>query len=141
MPNQVSVQRFVCRECGYRFSESNPKSESGQLNSAPTLSSINQICALEAKNLEPQTETKTVAGVSPANDADGKMVQFSFWMFKEGYSKSTIITRTKILKRLRKRGADLFNPESVKETIAKQQWSTGRKCIALDAYTSFLKMQ
>jgi integrase len=39
-----------------------------------------------------------------------------------------------------KRGADLFNPESVKETIAKQGWSEGRKENAVDAYTSFLVM-
>ncbi|MEM2147998.1 MAG: site-specific integrase [Candidatus Bathyarchaeia archaeon] len=32
------------------------------------------------------------------------------------------------------------NSESVKETIAKQQWSNGRKANAIDAYTSFLQM-
>ena len=40
-----------------------------------------------------------------------------------------------------KLGANLFDPESVKETIAKQKnWSNGRKANAVDAYTSFLVM-
>jgi integrase len=62
-------------------------------------------------------------------------------MLKQGYSKSTQKTRTKILQRLVRLQADVFNPESIKETIAKTHWSTGRKCIAIDAYTCFLKMQ
>jgi hypothetical protein len=44
------------------------------------------------------------------------------------------------MKHLLKLEANVFNPESVKETIAKQRWS-GRKCIAVDAYTCFLQMQ
>ena len=91
--------------------------------------------------MEPQTETKTVAGEILQQDIRGKIVDFSFWMLKEGYSKSTIKTRTKILKRMVTLGADIFNPESVKETIAKHPWSSARKCIAVDAYTSFLQMQ
>ena len=138
---QGNVQRWLCRDCGFRFSDKPQKEKSGwSLNKPTSLSYKHQICALEAKNLEPQTETKTVAGVSP-QDVKGKFVEFSFWMLKQGYSKSTQKTRTKILQRLVRLQADVFNPESVKETICKTQWSTGRKCIAIDAYTCFLKMQ
>ena len=73
-------------------------------------------------------------------DAKGKIVEYSFWLLKEGYAKSTIQGRTKLMKRMLKLGADIFNAESVKETIAKQQWKTSRKCNAVDAYTTFLKM-
>lgn len=70
-----------------------------------------------------------------------KIVEYSFWLLKEGYAESTIIGRTKLLKILVKRGANLFDPESVKATIAKQKsWSEGRKANAVDAYTSFLIM-
>jgi len=39
-----------------------------------------------------------------------------------------------------KRGANLYDPESVKDVIAGQKWSQGRKSNAVDAYTSFLQM-
>ena len=71
----------------------------------------------------------------------GKIVEYSFWLLKQAYAKPTIQGRTKLLKRLLKVGADLHDPESVKETIAKQEWSIGRKANAVDAYTTFLQMQ
>jgi integrase len=61
-------------------------------------------------------------------------------MKKQGYAESTIITRVKLLKILAKRGADLRDPESIKETIARQEWSNKRKVNAADAYTAFLRM-
>lgn len=70
----------------------------------------------------------------------GKIVEYSFWLEKGGYSQSTILGRSKLLKILAKRGANLLDPESVKEAIARQSWSQGRKANAVDAYTSFLKM-
>ena len=63
-----------------------------------------------------------------------------WWMKKEGYSETTIITRVKLLKILVKRGANLFDPESVKEIIANQEWCEKRKINAADAYTCFLRM-
>ena len=70
-----------------------------------------------------------------------KILEYSWWLHKQGYAESTIISRTKLLQRLVKLGANLFDPESVKETIAKQKnWSNGRKANAVDAYTSFLVM-
>ncbi len=47
----------------------------------------------------------------------------------------------KILKILVKRGANLLDPESVKEIIARQEWSPKRKMIAVDAYTALLRMR
>ena len=62
-------------------------------------------------------------------------------MKKQGYAESTITSRAKILRILVKRGADLFDPESVKEAIAKQEsWNEGRKQLAVEAYTSYLLM-
>jgi len=45
------------------------------------------------------------------------------------------------LKRLLRLGANLYDPESIKEIIATQEWSASRKANAVDAYTSFLQMQ
>jgi len=83
------------------------------------------------------TETKANP---PSIEVKGKIVEYSFWMLKQGYAESTIKGRTKLLKILAKRGANLYDSESVKETIAKQKWSAGRKVNAVDAYTCFLQM-
>jgi integrase len=39
-----------------------------------------------------------------------------------------------------KRGANFYDPETVKDVIAKQTWSNGRKNNASDAYSGYLKM-
>jgi integrase len=73
-------------------------------------------------------------------DVKGKIIENAWWMKKEGYSESTILGRSKLLRILAKRGADLNDPETVKTVIAKQQWSEGRKANAVDAYSTFLRM-
>ena len=87
-------------------------------------------------------ETKTVAGESPLDQQSvkGKLLQYQLWMQKEGYSDATTSGRAKLLRILTKRQANLYDPDTVKATIAKQPWSLGRKANAVDAYTSFLKM-
>jgi integrase len=90
--------------------------------------------------LEPQTETKTFAGEISQQDSKGKIVEFSWWMKKQGYKDGTILSRTKLLKIMVKRGANLYDPESIKDVIAKQSWSEGRKENAVNAYTTFLTM-
>ncbi len=145
--NGDSAQRWRCRNCGYRYSDKQPakppqKTSKQSLNTHDHVVFKRQICAIleEAKNLTTATETKTVAGVSPLQDSKGKIVEYSFWMLKQGYSEHTIHGRTHLMKRLAKLG-DIFNPENMKETIAKQSWSQGRKQNAVDAYTGFLQMQ
>jgi integrase len=128
------------------------------LNTPSDLLFDRQICVTQPtgmKNLAPKNMwEKTMTTLEEANSSalqqsqkptpsnmKAKIVEYSFWLFKEGYAESTIISRTKLLKILVKRGANLFDPESIKETIAKQKsWSDGRKANAVDAYTSFLIM-
>ncbi len=140
-----SVQRYVCRVCGYRFSE---QSGAKSLFSPSSLDSISQIGATPiahgqlVRNLaaiEPLKEGP--AGATTENQTlKGKIVEYEFWMLKRGYAKSTIECRTKVMKRLLKLGANIFDPESVKETIAAQAWSEGRKEYVAEAYTNFLIM-
>jgi len=104
-----------------------------------------QVCATErvAKNLSQQrTRQKRAAGATKPSKADikGKLVEYTWWMNKEGYAKTTIRLNTTVLKVLAERGADLFSPESIKEAIAEQKWSESRKHSAIAAYTLFLKM-
>jgi len=76
---------------------------------------------------------KTKAGIK------GKIVEFLWWMKKQGYKESTIISRAARLRRLVNLGADLYDPESIKEVIAKQEWSESRKESMVYAYDLFAK--
>lgn len=74
-------------------------------------------------------------------DIKGSIVEYSFTLLKQGYAKTTIKGRTKLLKRLTRIGANLNDPESVKAVIARQEWSVGRKANAVDAYTGYLQLR
>jgi len=69
-----------------------------------------------------------------------KIFDFILYMKRNGRKESTILGRVKLIKRLSKLGADLYDPESIKRVIAEQEWVDGRKDLACDAYTTFLAM-
>jgi len=142
---QGKKQRFICRDCGHRFSENSPSQTvpRRRLNRSTNILYDRYVCATEAKNMSYTTEKTQSAGVlSPQEtvNTNGKIIEYAWWLKKEGYSESTIIGRSKLLKIMAKRGANIFDPESVKTIIANQAWSLGRKANAVDAYTTFLKM-
>jgi integrase len=96
-----------------------------------------------SKNLNSATEIKNVAGTSPtaSQESKGIIIEFLWWMKKQGYADSTILSRTQTLKRLQRLGAILKEPESVKEIIAQQKhWSEGRKFNVIMAYSTYLQM-
>jgi integrase len=133
-----SIQRHLCRRCGYRFSDPS------DLKAVSSNKDNRQVCAMEAKNLTAEQPRKVgSAGATEQAKANIKetIFQYKWWLKKQGYAETTITTRAKLLKTLLKRGANLANPESVKEVIANQTWSPGRKQNAVHAYSSFLKMK
>ncbi|MGD0643379.1 MAG: tyrosine-type recombinase/integrase [Candidatus Bathyarchaeia archaeon] len=135
------VQRWLCRTCAYRFSEKLlQKKLKWSINSPIALELNSQLCAIkqEAKKLTTAIETKTIAGESL--EAKGKIIEFAWWMKKQGYKDGTTLSRTKLLKIMVKRGANLYDPETIKDVIAKQAWSEGRKENAVNAYSTFLNM-
>jgi integrase len=92
------------------------------------------------KNLAAAMESqKWAAGTT--SEAKAGLIEFAWWLKKQGYKDSTIESITKLLKALVKRGADLLDPESVKEVIAKAEWSMGRKENAVDNYTLWLSFK
>jgi len=177
------VQRYLCRDCGFRFSSnvfshflkkgdvvfkggselpdsgfdssdiqpvnflSRKKTQDdsalvfgedvGSHDSKPQFStagkSINsfvlnsrehRVCAQkDAKNLNTTTEIKTVAGKSLLDQQilKGKLLEFEFWMQKQGYAEPTVKHRVVRLRMLARRGANLLDPESVKTVIALQK--------------------
>jgi len=134
-----SIQRYICRDCWRRFSGSSVLSV-GLNNSGKR-----QVCAteMEAKNLAKVEPLESgLAGATTNAEVKGKILEFGFWMKKQGYKESTIKTRMKHLKILVKRGVNLRNPESVKEVLALQQkWSDGTKANYVDTYTCFLEKE
>lgn len=92
------------------------------------------------------TETKTVAdGIRLLSDQPtlkGKLLEFEFWMQKQGYKPPTIKGRVVRVATLAARGANLYDAETVKAVIALQQtWSDGTKANVVDAYTCFLQKE
>jgi integrase len=145
------VQRFICRDCGYRFSQCKhlQNTSRSSLNRPFALTLDRRVGASElkgAKNLV-KVESRTrnqAAGATTLSKAElkGELVRFLWWMKKEGYAESTITRRVRRMKTLTNLGANLLDPESVKLTISKQEkWSLTTKEHAVVGYASYLKMR
>ncbi|MCW4045210.1 MAG: site-specific integrase [Candidatus Bathyarchaeota archaeon] len=146
------IQRWLCRHCGRRFSDPNdlqrakkamPQVETVEtkpLKRSNTIVFTRQICVTETKNLAAEQQKSEVLLRNEAAITNGKILEYEFWLLKRGYAQSTIEGRVKIMKRLVKLGASLFDPESIKDVLAKQPWSDGRKEYVTEAYTNFLIM-
>jgi hypothetical protein len=81
------------------------------------------------------TELKTVMV-----DIESKLTEYHLHHMKtNGYSETTIRLSWGILEVLKKRGADLSKPASVKKLISEQNWSGNRKRNVINAYTQFIK--
>jgi len=147
-------QRYLCRDCGHRFSQND--TQVTKMLSAPR--PINDDCRVRAPEGGVENSAGTVlvpmeekvyaegraAGATEDVNAplhnEEKIFKYAWILKKEGYSEATIESRVRILRRLVKLGANLSNPESVKEVVARQNWSNGRKELAVEAYSSFLKV-
>jgi len=161
LADSSTVQRFLCMNCGFRFSDPHrpkrplQKLPKQSLNSASAYTLKCQACdetqgrrALAAQKglailaaVDPQRESPTREGTATSSTGlQGKIVEFLWWMKKQGYAESTIEGRARVIKVLMQRGANLLDPESVKDIIAQQKWSEARKAVAVKAYTCFLKM-
>jgi hypothetical protein len=93
--------------------------------------------------VETRTQEKT-AGATTRDPATikGKLVEFALWLSKQGYDEDVVKWRSLVMKRLIDLGANLWNPETVKEVLAKQKsWSDSYKMVLVYAYENFLKME
>ncbi|MEM2995824.1 MAG: tyrosine-type recombinase/integrase [Candidatus Bathyarchaeia archaeon] len=166
LANGTSIQRWLCRNCGYRFTNPNHKKHTQWKNppfslnppnssdyncqgnddpcgrDSTALAAVQTLATVEKQNEKRDAGVTTLVVDNLASqETTTKIVEYSFWLLKQGYSKATIEGRVKLLKRLVNLGAHLFDPESIKEVISKQEsWSEGRKELAVEAYSSFLLM-
>ncbi len=147
------IQRWLCKDCGHRYSDQNDiqkaKSmvetvetvETQSLKTSDRIVVSSQICVSETKNLVAEQQINKVPRRNE-QESRGKIIEHGFWMQKEGYAESTISRRIRLLGTLVNKGADLKDPESVKETIAKQpNWVTKTKEIAVETYDCLIKSQ
>ena len=146
-----STQRFICRNCGYRFSESSV------LSIHQNHSGGCQVCAsiMEAKNLSTVKPLKDgLAGATNKQDIysnytsnqativkmQQKIIEFEKYVKREGYQPRTCFEYLKTIRLLAKRGANLLEPETVKEVIAAQKWKNSRKRCVCHIYNAFARM-
>src|SRR3990170_1416242 len=109
------IQRYLCRNCAYRFSSSegsepfepHQKVHRQILSCGSTIPSNRQVCVSQTKAIinlaEVETRTQeTAAGATTQDPATikGKLVGFSFWLSKQGYDEGNVKNRTRIMKRL-----------------------------------------
>ncbi|MDH5267384.1 MAG: site-specific integrase [Candidatus Bathyarchaeota archaeon] len=85
---------------------------------------------------------KRAAGATKLSEADlkGKIIEFAWKLKKEGYAESTIKAYVGAVKLLIKEGADVFDPESVKDVIARQNWTETSKFNYANFYDAFAKI-
>ena len=88
---------------------------------------------------EKAIEKREAGATEACFDVKGKILEFAWLLKKQGYSEETIRLHVSALRTLHKRGADLYNPESVKEVITWQKWSETRRRNVINAYSRFLK--
>jgi len=138
--NGKPIQRWLCRDCGYRFSR---KQRSNTLSDKNNLS---KYASFKAKNLlKAIALTETIGKTARLKEGDkqdvkGKIVEFAWWLKKNGRSEATIKTWTILLRSLIKQDANLMDPESVKEAIAKRQCKDNSKRLIVAAYRSFAEL-
>jgi integrase len=72
-------------------------------------------------------------------EVKGKILEFAWHLKKNGFAESTIKRYIQSCNTLTSYGANILDPESVKETIAKQKWQDGTKLNYVDFYETFIK--
>jgi len=80
----------------------------------------------------------TVVGDYLNKEAKGLIAQFMAWLEKEGYPKETQYPNN--LKTLARIGANLLDPENVKQIIGRHNVKNGTKLQYVHAYSAFAKM-
>ena len=149
--NGDPVQRWLCRNCGYRFSEtrlnSSNVSEHVQnlprqiLNYIGAIPSSRQVCVLaeDSKNLAISETRFGTAQRESTRDLPGTLLDYAWKMKKRNLAEETIKHRIYRLNVLIRKGADLWNPDSVETILATEPWKPANKSFFVRAYQSFTK--
>ena len=146
------IQRWLCRDCGLRFSD--PKDVKASWKMSERVETVHtktvkrgnnkeatrQIrVRKETKNLDPE-EICLNQVPEKLSEINSNLLQFAWTMKQDGYADETIRMSSSCLRALRVRGAILTDSSSVKTALANEKkWSQARRRNAINAYTLFLK--
>ena len=140
----VVIQRFRCKKCGYRFSD--PTALKTLLDNRCS----SRISAFKAKNMAPTQETKTCVGNERIpQETRGLLTKYASYLERQGYYAETAYYD--LLSSLASDGANLLDPEDVKTKIAQHtyrfkngregKWKDSTKALAVQAYDLFAEME
>jgi len=122
------TQRWLCRDCGNRFAE-----KPNHYKEFPPISK-QHVCVVpqDAKNMQPETETKTVPGEQTSQDTKGKLVSYAFHMEKQGHQPETIRTNEGYLRALLKRNCSANRTTSSRseQQIASKKQRCSQKSVS-----------
>ena len=136
-----NIQRYLCRDCGYRFSETR-KSYNGSLIESD--GDAHQKAVKLLVEVQKEIEKRAAGATELSQTVKGKILEFLWWLEKNGRANVTIENYRKFLYGLLGRGLNLFNPEELKEFIAKTKWNVSSKIAAvrkLNVWFKFLKIE
>jgi len=132
------VQRWLCRNCGYRFSESSLNNCQTNMQSDAHQKAVKLLVEAE-KALE-----KREAGATETSQADvkGKILNFLLYLKRQGYSEETLKFYNRVL-RIFSEKTNLMDCEAVKDCLAKMAANETTKCnysYVLQAFYKFNKI-
>lgn len=134
------VQRYLCRNCGYRFSENNGRKGFKSSGGSSSSSRIGVSKTSWTKNLAITTEPPkedTQAGATKLSD---RKREFAARLQRNGYSPHTIKACMYYLDLMERKGINILNPEQVKAFIAELKWENHSKATVAAYYGVFAKM-
>ena len=106
--------------------------------------SESELPAGAAKMSNPEGVVKSILvqqpGAGQDKELEGKLINFAWWLKKQGKSDKTIRNYVWMLRLLAKHGADLEDPESIKDVLARLDKGNRWKRLAINAYSAYLKM-
>ncbi|MGB9740850.1 MAG: tyrosine-type recombinase/integrase [Candidatus Bathyarchaeia archaeon] len=150
LADATPIQRYLCRSCGYRFSDPAKrqilKTRLGHNITCQVCgeeSSPKNLASRKAVTVLAEVNGKTTSGQAGATEQTaqqkGKIIEYLWHLQKQGRKPYTILARRKTLMRLLKHGANLLDPENVKEVIAKENVSINTKVHYVSCYDGFAK--
>jgi len=143
----TSVQRWLCRDCGYRFTD--PEQKRHRTNFYNVTSETQKCCFCDTESdahqkailMEAEKAVeKREAGTTEQTQTtvQGKIVEYLWHLQKNGYSTETIKFYDRVLRMISQK-ANILDGEAVKEALAKMPISETTKCNYAYALQSFYK--
>lgn len=143
-----TVQRWLCRNCGFRFSDSNHRKQFYNESSEKVkrlACDIENDAQQHQKSVlleaEKTISEKREAGATQTaqQDVKGVILEFLWHLKKKGKAEATIKTYSKELRYIAEQNVTILSPEEVEEYLAKAKFSRTMKSNLTYLFKSFYK--